>query len=460
MTLIITMIGKNKVIQVADCRLTLEGKTCDADAIKSILVMCSDAQFSVGYTGLAEIEDKRTDYWLVEQIRSIFGSGVFDVRRLTWELATRLENVVPKSRYKGRLVKRENRGLYLVLAGYHDGEDGPKSQPFITTVSNMRYRGDSVPIGVASEFMVTPQMLRPGLPDNDFSVNIGGAWRAITSNDGYARETRKSLMQVQRQLRRVDLGERPSGITSVRRLVSVVGQASKHPKYGKLIGRDCLSVVIHPNNPMMGAYHHPEKVPAELRAPHMVTPWYEIVDAQTNYLSYPSKKSQAKEAERHEMRRRLAEYTVAHYDETRRQVAIYGPSDPEQIPHFFRDHKRMIVVTECADGYILSHRSDPYDRRNTPVPETFEIYTAYQDRTVGDVGQTRYIPFSNFRESMFPHIRENESGRYAPYANPEHQEGIEYISNSVVAQLTQRSARADAGREVREFFRRNPEVSS
>jgi hypothetical protein len=61
---------------------------------------------------------------------------------------------------------------------------------------------------------------------------------------------------------------------------------------------------------------------------------------------------------------------------------------------------------------------------------------------------------------MFPHIRENESGRYAPYANPEHQEGIEYISNSVVAQLTQRSARADAGREVREFFRRNPEVSS
>lgn len=459
MTLIITVVGKNKVIQVADCRLTLEGKTYDADAIKSVAVICSDAQFSVGYTGLAEIAGKRTDYWLVEQIRSIFGSGIFDVRRLTWDLATRVENVVPKTRYKGQLVKRESRGLFLVLAGYHDGEDGPKSYPFITTVSNMRYRGDSVPIGVASEFMVTPQTLRPGLPDNHFSVTIGGEWRSITANDSYARETRKSLMQVQRQLKRVDLGEMPSGLTSVRRLVSVVRQASKHPKYGKMIGRDCLSVVIHPNNPMMPAYHHPEKVPAVLRAPHLVTPWYEIVDAQTSHLIYPSKNNQATEAERHELRRRLAEYTVAYYDETRRQVAIYGPSDPEQIPHFLRDHKRLIVMTECADGYILSHRTDPYNRLNTPVPETFEIHTAYQDRTVGDVGQTRYIPFSDFRSSMFPHIRENGSGRYAPYVDPEHQEGVEYISNGVVAQLTQRLARAEAGRAIKEFFRRNPEIS-
>jgi hypothetical protein len=118
----------------------------------------------------------------------------------------------------------------------------------------------------------------------------------------------------------------------------------------------------------------------------------------------------------------------------------------------------MIVVTECVDGYILSYRTDPYNRRNTPVPETFEIYTAYQDRTVGDVGQTGYLPFSEFRVSMFPHVRENESGKYAPYVNPEHQEGVEYISTNKVRQLTKRAARADAGREVRDFFQRNPEV--
>lgn len=452
------MIGKNKVIQVSDRRLTLEGEIHDPDATKMIAVICSDAQFSLGYTGLAEIEGKRTDYWLVEQIRSIFGSGIFDVRRLTWELGTRVEDVVPKTRYKGRLVRRENRGLTLVLAGYHDGEDGPKSFPFITSVSNMRYRGQSVPIGVASEFMVTPETLRPGLPDNHFSTTISGEWKAITARDSYARETRKNLMQVQRQLKRVDLGERPSGLTSVRRLVSVVRQASKHPKYGKMIGRDCVSVVIHPNNPMMPAYHHPEELPAALRGPHIVTPWYEIVDAQTSYLSYPSEESQAKEAERHELRRRLAEFTVAYYDEIRRQLPMHGPSDPEQVPHFYRDHKRMIVVTECADGYIVSHCSDPYNRRNTPVPETFEIYTAYQDRTVGDVAQTGYMPFSDFMVGMFPHIREDQSGKYAPYVDPEHQEGIEYMSNNRVAELTQRAARAEAGKGLRDFFRRNPEV--
>lgn len=28
--------------------------------------------FSVGYTGVAEIEGQRTDYWLVDQISSVF----------------------------------------------------------------------------------------------------------------------------------------------------------------------------------------------------------------------------------------------------------------------------------------------------------------------------------------------------------------------------------------------------
>jgi hypothetical protein len=120
----------------------------------------------------------------------------------------------------------------------------------------------------------------------------------------------------------------------VERLVSVVRQASRHPKHGKLIGRDCLSVVIHPNTPEMPAYYHPEKDVAAPRVPHLVTPWYEIVDAKTYSLSYPSEQTRQKEAERHELRRRLAEYTVAYYDEVRRRVPIYGPPDPEQIPHF------------------------------------------------------------------------------------------------------------------------------
>ena len=41
MTLIITIIGKNKVVQVSDCRLTLNGEEHDVNAIKAIGVACT-----------------------------------------------------------------------------------------------------------------------------------------------------------------------------------------------------------------------------------------------------------------------------------------------------------------------------------------------------------------------------------------------------------------------------------
>ena len=63
-TLVITILGNNKVVQVADTRLTLNGKLHDAHAIKAVGVACADAQFCIGYSGVAEIEGQRTDYWL------------------------------------------------------------------------------------------------------------------------------------------------------------------------------------------------------------------------------------------------------------------------------------------------------------------------------------------------------------------------------------------------------------
>jgi hypothetical protein len=172
------------------------------------------------------------------------------------------------------------------------------------------------------------------------------------------------------------------------------------------------------------------------------------------------------EAERRALRLRLAEYITTYYAEIRRQLPNYAPSDPEQIPHFLRGHKRMIRITECADGYIISYRSDPYNRRNIPLPETFEFYTVWQNRTVEDVARNEggitdvgFPAYSDFSYRRFPHVREDESGTYADYVNPEHQEGIEYISNNKVAQLTPQAAREAAENDIREFFERNPEVS-
>lgn len=85
-------------------------------------------------------------------------------------------------------------------------------------------------------------------------------------------------------MRRIDLGETPSGRSTVEGLVDIVRQASKHPKYGYLIGRDCLSVVIHPNNRKGWTYYHPEAASTTIRLPHLVSLWQQVVDAELREL--------------------------------------------------------------------------------------------------------------------------------------------------------------------------------
>jgi hypothetical protein len=155
-------------------------------------------------------------------------------------------------------------------------EDGPLSFPFITTLSNVRFRGLGLPARLSSELMLTPDTLTPGLPDHRFTSVISGAWEPFMANDQYGMKARKGLMQVNRQIKRVDQDEKPSARTTADRLAWIMREAARHPKYGQLIGRDFLSVVIHPKSSVMPMMYHPEKGSPEGRVPHLLTPWYVI----------------------------------------------------------------------------------------------------------------------------------------------------------------------------------------
>jgi len=80
-------------------------------------------------------------------------------------------------------------------------------------------------------------------------------------------------------------------------------------------------------------------------------------------------------------------------------------------------------------------------------------------RNEGRITDVGFPAYSDFSYRKGPLVREDESGTYADYVNPEHQEGIEYISNNKVAQLTPQAAREAAENDMREFFERNPEVT-
>jgi hypothetical protein len=474
MTLIVTLVNNNRIVQVSDRRLTtLTGEIYDDGANKAIAVGMSYVHFTTCYTGLAFIgrarEENRTDRWLQEQLGAICRSGEQSLETICESLSQRATDAI--SRLRG---DQRNKGLKVVMAGF-DREN----RPFRATVSNIRFSSHDI-FDVRDRFTWDVRRYHPWNPMPD--IDVAGAMGAFEAKDNHAKRLKKIRSTVARQFRRHD--SRLNDEQAARRLVTLVRAASTHPAYGHLIGRDCLSVVAVPKTPSMDAlysmsvapseesskgtpfegFYHPMAATTVLYGPLLVDPYMDTlsveVDLDPQVPEIPAQEDEAiQETERERMRQRLVEYTVAFYEEVRRQVQMLGPSDPEQVPHFFRDHKRMIVITECADGYIVSHRSDPYNRRDKPVPETFEVYSAYQDRTVGDVAQTGYPPHSDFRVSMFPHVRENESGKYAPYADPEHQEGIEYISNNRVAEFTPEAAREDAQKQVWEFFEQNPEVT-
>lgn len=93
MTLIITAATPNRIIQVADRRVTHlssgrvsmrphkdeEGTYRDDDTNKTIYARCFDAHFVVSYTGLAEVAGEPVFLWLARTLSNVCENGIDSV---------------------------------------------------------------------------------------------------------------------------------------------------------------------------------------------------------------------------------------------------------------------------------------------------------------------------------------------------------------------------------------------
>ena len=154
--------------------------------------------------------------------------------------------------------------------------------------------------------------------------------------------------------------------------------------------------------------------------------------------------------QRESLRQLLKDYYTRYYAELKRQLPKYT-ADPAQVPPFLRSHPRIITISECADGYVVTHRPNPATAGN--AAETFVMIADDWDRTVGDATGKEYDPYSDFDESEAPFAREITSGEYA---EPTDFEIRDYVSNGKVIQRTARAAREEAEIVLREFFEQNP----
>lgn len=248
-----------RVVQVSDRRLTLpSGKLYDDGANKAVTVSCEDAYFSVAYTGLAHLRDKRTrtwvrtDEWVANSLHDLMQqSGLSTVRNLYRAFGKHAE-----ATFDFTPVQHSRKATAFVFAGFVVGTG---TTAFVGVLSNMQTTAASN-IKVVRKFD-TQQVWSPSplMPYNELELFVNGMVPTLFSKDHIAKAIHRRTRVINRKLERVQRGPGTRDDSAiVNELVSVVRMASRHPQYGKYIGRDCMGVAINSDTTNMITDTHKE----------------------------------------------------------------------------------------------------------------------------------------------------------------------------------------------------------
>ena len=245
MTLIITALADDAVVQVSDRRLTLaDGTVFSENANKAICVDCADSRVSVAYTGLARIDTTPTDHWLVDLLTDISAAkkSFPDVVAAVAERAT--------ERFRALRHLRDRRGLSLVFAGF-----GPPGAVMALVSNQEDSSGQWLP--AVSDRFESGFWLRDEHVMRKLDLMVSGAEAAVTP----------ALTDAIERIRSRFLDRSPEERVNV--LVDVLRRAAKHPHHGWLIGEDCMGVIVANDGGFMSTYHS-ETSTAVSYMPHYV----------------------------------------------------------------------------------------------------------------------------------------------------------------------------------------------
>lgn len=253
MTLIITALADDAVVQVSDRRLTrADGSVVAEDANKAICFDCADAHVSLAYTGLASIGTTRTDHWLVELLADnrlaseTFPKAVETVARLATE------------RFRALRHLGERRRLSLVFGGF-----GP-SGVLMALVSNFEDSAGKWLPSVSDTFATTFWLRKQNVM-RKLDLMVSGAEAAVTGDLAEAIERVRERFLTKSPQQRVDV------------LVQVLRRAAADPNHGWLIGKECMGVVVTPNGGFQATFH-PSEEAALSYMPHYVRPGMAVRD--------------------------------------------------------------------------------------------------------------------------------------------------------------------------------------
>lgn len=251
MTIIITALTANKVIQASDRRLTFSnGGIFDDEANKAVCVSCKDAYFSMAYTGLALINSIKTDEWLVDYLISI--------KAFQLDLASIVKGLEKHLTVVFAPLPGTCKRATFVLAGYRY----PRSLPFMVIISNFE-RENIWPPGEAQDAFLSYCLLmkKNSHPEKAYSIAINGMQQA------FGRDIKRSLNNL---IRSNFFQENESKVVADK-LVSFIREAAESPRFGQYIGQSCMAVTMSPNpSDSFVARYYPDKASPYLYSPHLL----------------------------------------------------------------------------------------------------------------------------------------------------------------------------------------------
>lgn len=250
MTLIITAVTPDKIIQASDRRLTYtDGGLCGDNANKAVCVGCKDAHFAIAYTGLAEIKGKRTDIWLIDYLASINASQM--------QVPAIVNAIEKQANDSLKAVPKEYKKMTFVLVGYRN------RMPFIALISNFEDLKNKS--GEAQDSFNTDVRQVRGLitnPQKGLWIYVNGCEQAVD----------KPIHRRIRKLHRKRFFHREQPEVIADTVVSLIRAASRTRPYGRFVGRDCMTVVLKASSEEgINTKYHPDKRSPVTYMPHLIT---------------------------------------------------------------------------------------------------------------------------------------------------------------------------------------------
>jgi hypothetical protein len=271
MTLIITTLADDAVTQTSDLKLTWpDGSVFEDTSIKSTIVVCRDAKFIVGYTGLAMIGNVRTDHWLVEHFS--------DTRAGHKELREVLEGLRLYAASTSSSIQNlgDGRKITFIFAGFF------RYRHFFAFVTNYEDRQGRRLQTVNDAFEIH-SFVRDETPVTKLTLIINGAEKALNPN------LRSALPKIQKRFLHLTPEDRTNICVEITRRAS-----SPEPrKAGWRIGRDCIGTTLTREGESVSRYY-PDRASPAWYEPHFVGPLFTLRDGFTT----TDEQAAAKERER------------------------------------------------------------------------------------------------------------------------------------------------------------------